>query len=408
MKKILFKTRQFPHLSETFILAQIVTAIKADLDVSILVSEVLDFTSSTHQEVIKKFEIEKKIILEDYEVPRNRLIRFWKAGSIIFNHFVRLKHLLHFLKLKNSFSLTWIYQFQFFSQFREFNIYHIQYGTNVHPMDILKKSGLLKGRLIVSFHGHDAFFPINGFIQNNGYYAHLFQEGNLIVANTIYLAEKIKELGCPAENIITVPVGVDSRFFQVQERKPEAAPVKFVNVGRLDKVKGQVYAIEFVRIMRERGNNIELTIIGDGAEKENLMQAIDKYELSGVVFLEGKKSQEEVKKYLAESNVYIFPAVPLKDGRRETQGLATLEAAATGLPVLAFDSGGVRYTVKDNITGFLCEEYDMECLLEKGMLLMDADLRTEMGQKGREFSEKHFSQNKIDLTWNKIYSSDSQ
>lgn len=406
MRRILFKIRQFPHLSETFVLAQIVTALKADFDVTILVGEVLDFKSSTHNEVIKKYGIEKKIILEDYKVPQNRVIRVCKAGFIVLKHIANCEHLLQFLKLKNRFSLTWIYQFHFFSQFREFSVIHIQYGTNVHPVDILKKSGFLKGNLIVSFHGHDAFFPINGFIQNKGYYKHLFWKDNLIVANTPYLAEKIKGLGCPEENIRIIPVGVDVVFFQVHERRCKAPPVKFVNVGRLDKVKGQIHAVEFIRIMRERGNNVELTIIGDGNERENLMQAIENYKLSDVVFLVGKKSQEEVRSYLAESHIYLFPAIPLSDGRRETQGLATLEAAACGLPVLAFDSGGVKYTIEDKKTGYLCAEHDMECLIEKGTCLMDGNLRAEMSKKAREFVEVHFSQKKIDQIWNKIYNSE--
>ena len=403
MRKILFKLRQFPHLSETFILAQIVTAIKADLEVHILVSEVLDFESSTHQEVLKKYEIEEKIILEDYGVPRNRFIRILKAIFIILNRITLLKYLLGFLRLKNSFSLTWIYQFEFFSKFRGFDIYHIQYGTNIHPIDLLKKEGLYSGHLIVSFHGHDAFFPINGFIKNEGYYKHLFVGGNIIVANTSYLAKKIEELGCPAENILTIPVGVNNNFFRVQERDRNAVPVKFINVGRLDKVKGQIYSIEFVKMMREREKNVELTIVGDGAEKENLMQVINENNLSGYVSLVGKKSQEEVRKYLADSQVYLFTAVPLEDGRRETQGLATLEAQASGLPVLAFDSGGVKYTVLDEETGYLCEEYDMQCLLRKGSLLLDPDLRKRMGERAIQFVNENFSQDKIDSIWKNIY-----
>lgn len=405
MRKILFKLRQFPHLSETFILAQIITAIKADLEVRILVSEVLDFNSSTHQEVLEKYGIQKKIIIEDYGVPRNRFIRILKAIFIILNQVTRLKYLLGFLRLKGSFSLTWIYQFEFYSKFRKFDLIHIQYGTNIHPVDILKKEGLLRARLIVSFHGHDVFFPINGFIENDGYYRHLFVGENIIVANTPYLAEKLRELGCPVENIVTIPVGVNNDFFQVQKKSQNAVPVKFINVGRLDKVKGQIYSIEFIKMMRERKKNVELTIIGDGAERENLMQAIDNNNLTGYVFLVGKKSQEEVRKYLAESQVYLFTAVPLEDGRRETQGLATLEAQASGLPVLAFNSGGVRYTVMDKKTGFLCEEYDMECLIQKGMLLMNPNLRTEMGERAKRFAEKSFAQEKIDSLWRKIYNS---
>nr|WP_255702454.1 glycosyltransferase [Salinimicrobium sediminilitoris] len=400
--------RQFPHLSETFVLAQIITAIKADLDVRILVSEILDFEASTHLEVLEKHQIRKKLILEDYQIPRNRIIRVLKAGLIVLKQIAQLRELAVFLKHKKKFSLTWIYQFHFYSQFKNVEIIHIQYGTNIHPVDILKSIGFFQGRLIVSFHGHDAFFPINGFIQNNGYYNYLFGGDNLIIANTSYLAERIKELGCPEKNLKVIPVGVDTDFFKVENREKPGGSVKFVNVGRLDKVKGQMYAIEFIKMMKERDLDVELTIIGDGAERENLVSLINKHQLADSVFLVGKKSQEEVRNYLAESDIYILTAVPLKDGRRETQGLATLEAAAAGLPVLAFDSGGVRYTIVNNETGYLCKEYDMKCLWEKATFLLDKKSRIEMGEKARNFVEQHFAQEKIDREWKKIYSSERE
>lgn len=408
MRRILFKMRQFPHLSETFILAQIVTALKADLEVRILVSEILNFEASTHLELLEKYNIRERLILENYNIPKNRFARFFNAGLIVFRQFRQFRQLIGFLKLKNKLSLTWIYQFHFYFQFKDYDFIHVQYGTNIHPVDILKREGVIKSRLIVSFHGHDAFFPINGFINNNGYYNHLFRGDNLIIANTAYLAKKLKELGCSETNLEIIPVGVDTDYFKVETGKDIGGPVKFINVGRLDKVKGQTYAIEFIKKMKERDLNVELTIIGDGAEKEHLINLIDKYELDNAVFLVGRKSQTEVRNYLKESDIYILTAVPLQDGRRETQGLATLEAASSGLPILAFDSGGVRYTVLNNETGYLCSEYDLECLLEKGTFLMDKDLRVQMGRNGRKFVEQHFSQKKIDRIWQKIYNSEGQ
>jgi colanic acid/amylovoran biosynthesis glycosyltransferase len=54
MKKLIFKIGQFPHLSETFILAQIITAINCGYEVKILVSELLDFENSKQLELIEK------------------------------------------------------------------------------------------------------------------------------------------------------------------------------------------------------------------------------------------------------------------------------------------------------------------------------------------------------------------
>ncbi|WP_222861338.1 hypothetical protein, partial [Seonamhaeicola marinus] len=82
----------------------------------------------------------------------------------------------------SKFSLTWLYQLHFYKQFNTAHAIHVQYGTNVNPLDVLKKVGFLKPSLIVTFHGHDVFFPISGYIHNNGYYDNLFGFGDLITA----------------------------------------------------------------------------------------------------------------------------------------------------------------------------------------------------------------------------------
>ena len=404
MKKILFKFWQFPHLSETFILAQIITAIKAGYDVKILVKEVLDFNNAS-EELLLKYNIIDRIIHKQELAPKNKYKRSLGAFLLTLKNSVHYRPLLKFLKLKRRFSTAWIYEFEFYKQFRDYEIVHVQYGTNVHPLDLLKESGLLKARIIVSFHGHDAFFPINGFIPNNGYYKYLFRNNNLIVANTPYLADKILQLGCSPSQLITVPVAVDIEYFSPSPKKDYQVNKKFklLSVGRLDAVKGHHLLIEMTYELIEREYNVELTIVGEGKERKNIESIVKRLKMQEHVTMPGAKSQEEVRKYYRKADIYLLAAVPLSDGRRETQGLATLEAQACGLPVVAFDSGGVKYTVQDGITGYLCPEYDVDCLVEKVILLLDVGRAERMSQKAQNFVEENFSQKVIDNKWKAIY-----
>jgi colanic acid/amylovoran biosynthesis glycosyltransferase len=211
-KGIIFKIGQFPHLSETFILAQIITAIKCGYDVKLLIGELLDFETSKQLDLITKYEIDKKIIIENYRIPKNKVIRLIKWFALLSFNFSNIKTIIQFHKGNIKFSLTWLYQWVFYNGFNDVAIFHVQYGTNSTTLGLLKKAGF-KPSLIVTFHGHDAFFPINGFIPNNGYYDNLFKYGNLITANTPYLADKVMGLGCPKDLISIVPVGVDTDFF---------------------------------------------------------------------------------------------------------------------------------------------------------------------------------------------------
>jgi len=400
-KKLLFKIWKFPQLSETFILAQIITAIKCGYKVNILVEDLLDIEESKQQGLIEKYKILDKIIIENYQIPKNKLRRFLKACFLVCINLPYFIKLIKYLLNEKILSISVVYRFQFYKQFKDYDIIHVQYGTNVKPIDVLKKTGLISSKLVVSFHGHDAFFPINGIIPNNGYYENLFKYGDLIVANTPYLAGIIEELGCPKNKLETIPVGVDTTFFHPikNENKPNTT-LKLISVGRLDKVKGHIYLIEVIDLLYKKGYSILLTIVGEGIERENIENLIAEKKLEDIVTLKGKKNQQEVKYYLREHDIYILAAVPVENKRRETQGLATLEAQACGLPAVVFDSGGVKYTVSDGKTGFIVPEFDVDAMtLRIEELIDNVRLRQVMGREASIYIENHFSQKKINDIW---------
>lgn len=404
MKKLIFKIGQFPHLSETFILAQIITAIKCGCEVRLLIGELLDFEASKQLDLIKQYKIDKKIIIEDYSIPINKILRLINWVALLAFNFKNIKAIIQFHKGNVKFSLTWLYQWNFYNQFNDVSIFHVQYGTNSTTLALLKKTGF-KPSVIVTFHGHDAFFPINGFIPNNGYYDNLFEYGNLITANTPYLADKIMELGCPKDLISIVPVGVDTDFFYPRtDNNKNQKTLKLITVGRLDKVKGHRYCIEAVHLLISKGIDVTLTIIGEGSEWDSLEKLIEKYQLKGSIFMKRKKSQEEVRQTLWEHDLYLLAAVALPDGRRETQGLATLEAQACGLPVIAFDSGGVKYTVDNEKSGFICDEYDVHGISNKIIKFTeDSILLSKMSDHAVTFVHDNFCQELIDKRWRIIY-----
>lgn len=406
-KKIVFKISEFPHVSETFIIAQIITAIQLNYQVVILVNSVLDFKQSLHEDILLKYKIKDLLVVEDIKIPKNKFIRFFKIFLLFISNISHLKSILNFYKFQKEKSFSWIFYWDFYQQFNDpSTIFHIQYGNNKFPIDVLKAKCKFRAKVITTFHGHDAFFPMHGYIPNNGYYDFLFESADVITANTKYLADKIEVLGCPLEKLQLVPVGVDTTYFtpihKVQKRD---SILKLINVGRLDPVKGHKYLIEIVHEIIKKGITIQLNIVGEGSERKNLETLIKKYNLSETVKLVGKKTQAEIKEMYLQSDLYVFAAVPLQDGRRETQGLATLEAQACGLPVLAYDSGGVKYTIENNTTGFIFNEFEIDKVVEKLLFLNEnRNVIQEMSNNCFSFVEANFSQKVINEKWSHIYS----
>jgi phosphatidylinositol alpha-1,6-mannosyltransferase len=74
----------------------------------------------------------------------------------------------------------------------------------------------------------------------------------------------------------------------------------------------------------------------------------------------------------------------------EGLGLVYLEAAASGLPVIAGRSGGAPETVDDGVTGFVVGDVD-ELAARLELLAADPDLRAAMGSSGRTRIEKHWT-----------------
>ena len=110
----------------------------------------------------------------------------------------------------------------------------------------------------------------------------------------------------------------------------------------------------------------------------------------------GARDQSEVKKLMQESDVFLMTSTYDECGRRETQGVVTAEAQACGLPVVAFRSGGVPYTIEEGKTGFLAEEKNVaEFTHHLRKLCMDNTLRKKMGRTARKFIEANFSNTEL-------------
>src|SRR5690606_531712 len=102
------------------------------------------------------------------------------------------------------------------------------------------------------------------------------------------------------------------------------------------------------------------TIVGDGPLFQSLQDQIHSLRLQEYVALIGERSQQDIKILLESHHIYLMSSVTDSSGRCETQGVVTAEAQAMGLPVVAFDAGGVPYTILDGKTGILVKEKDVE------------------------------------------------
>ncbi|MDH4318413.1 MAG: glycosyltransferase [Desulfobulbaceae bacterium] len=407
---IAFVINAFPQPSETFIANQITALIQTGRSIDILANELLDIGNSSQTDLLARYDLMKATSVFP-ETPSNFYQRLTRALQILrdstpVKRFALLKSLNVFTYRRAALNLDAFYQGARFVRHGDYPLYHAQYGPNGRAAAIAKELGLIRGKIITTFHGYDAHCRLGQVASLVKFYRPLFTHGDLFTANTDYLAAQLCRIGCPEDKIRVVPMGIDTSFFHpsVQNLRRPTDPIRLLSVGRLVGWKGHHLGIKAVTDILSTNQEVHYTIIGDGPEKSNLQILIDKYGIDNQVTLVGMKNQEEVRNYMQNSDIFLMTSTHDDHGRRETQGMVSAEAQACGLPVVAFLSGGIGSTIRHDLTGLLVEENDTSGFTKAIIDLIDNPLRRKtMGRAGVDFIKKNYSLDVTARAINELY-----
>lgn len=166
------------------------------------------------------------------------------------------------------------------------------------------------------------------------------------------------------------------------EAKFTSIPIKghLTFAGTIEYRKGLIFLLKALQILKERGKNYSLTIIGKVTEPkyyDSLKEYIEKYDLD--VKFTGFISREEKDQYLAQSDVFVFPSL------LEGYGMALVEAQVYGLPIVSFDNSAMPFNVKNDINGYTVPTFDIEAYadaIEK--IVENRDLREKFSKGALE------------------------
>jgi phosphatidylinositol alpha-1,6-mannosyltransferase len=187
--------------------------------------------------------------------------------------------------------------------------------------------------------------------------------------------------------------GVDAEVFHpgvdggaVRDRYGLAGRPVVVCVSRLVPRKGQDMLIKALPAIRRRVPEAALLLVGGGPDRGRLER------LAGAtpgVVITGSVPGEQLPAHYAAGDVYAMPCRTRRAGLDvEGLGIVYLEASATGLPVVAGDSGGAPDAVRDGETGFVVPGGDLGAIAERvATLLADPVLAKRMGAAGRAWVE---------------------
>lgn len=221
-----------------------------------------------------------------------------------------------------------------------------------------------KAPLICQLHGLDIVAPS---ILYQGLFLPAIRQANSIISISHHTTQLAIEKNIAASKIHLLPPGVD---LPSQTNKLTASPFgneRFVllSVGRLTPRKG---LLEFIQNcmpgLVQKHPELLLVIVGSDAEQalnpqngitEQIKRLSKSLNLEQHIALKGRLSEDELTSTYQHSDLFIFPTLNLA-GDAEGFGMVAIEAAAHGLPVMAFANGGVVDAVSHRQSGYLIHD----------------------------------------------------
>lgn len=195
-----------------------------------------------------------------------------------------------------------------------------------------------------------------------------------------------------ARPIFVTPFGVDTRVFGLA---PKPSDLQHQVVVGTVKTLSHKYGIDtlvqaFAQAWDELGRpeTLRLEIGGAGEDRVPLGQLCERLGIAGQVHFHGQVPHSAVPGLIHRMDV--FAALSRLDS--ESFGVAAVEAAACGKPVLVSDAQGLAEVTLDGVTGIVVPKNDPRAAaLELRRLIEDAGLRARMGEAGRRHVEEHYS-----------------
>jgi glycosyltransferase involved in cell wall biosynthesis len=204
-----------------------------------------------------------------------------------------------------------------------------------------------------------------------------------------WMADQVLALSrAVAMNIVGVTPRVVYHGIELREeitrRRHASQPTTLGVASRLVPIKGVVYLIRALALLRRESVGIRLEIAGAGPDQTMLQQEVRTLGLDDTVAFVGWQS--DIWPWLGRWDILVQPSLA------EGFGMAALEAMSAGVPVVASSAGGLPELIEDSRTGYVVPPADPVALAARlRHLVLHADLREAMGAAGRARVRERFS-----------------
>lgn len=204
----------------------------------------------------------------------------------------------------------------------------------------------------------------------------IWRDADRVVAKCQGEADMIRAIS-PDLTIDLIANGVDlSAFYPAPIA--DGGPLRVICVARLIERKGQAHLIEALRRLVAEGHDLRLELVGEGDARAAYEDLAQRLGIAERVTFAGYVPRERIAAHYASAHVFVLPSY------NEGMSVATLEAMASGLPVVVTRTGGAAELVAEGVNGWTFAWGDMDALTgHLRRLAADRDLARRMGTASR-------------------------
>jgi glycosyltransferase involved in cell wall biosynthesis len=200
--------------------------------------------------------------------------------------------------------------------------------------------------------------------------------------------------GVPEDRIEVIPMGVNLERFAPAERPPRSdRDLRILTVCRLEPEKGVQDLIVALRLLEDRGVNAQVTFAGVGSSRAHLEAMAQTLRVSDRVQFLGAVAHDQVPALHGQADAFVLASGP-RTGWQEQFGFALVEAMASGLPVVAGDSGSLDEVVGDP-SQLVAPHHPERLAAALARLALDPERRRALGMANRKAAEERYDQSKI-------------
>ncbi|HEY6422648.1 MAG TPA: glycosyltransferase family 4 protein [Pseudonocardiaceae bacterium] len=261
----------------------------------------------------------------------------------------------------------------------------------------LRRAGA--SRVVASSHGHEVGWSM--LPPGRLALGRIGADADVITVVSRYTRHRIASAFGPGAALELLPPGVDCVTFcpdpaaraEIRRRyRLGDAPVVLC-VSRLVARKGQDSLVQALPAIRRRVPGAKLLLVGGGPRRAALYRLAQAGGVASAVVCTGSVAWSELPAHYAAGDVFAMPCRTRGRGLDvEGLGMVFLEAAATGLPVVAGDAGGAPETVRPGDTGDLVNGRDVPAVARAiAALLANPDRAMAMGRRGRQWMLQDWS-----------------